>query len=258
MNFTNKYKNYSNSQLLQIIGNSEDYQPDAVETAKQILEERHLSAEDFQKAKTEIESDREKQLMVELKKRERWDNVKNMGKSFFSNINPIQKEKPGESKTINIISALIGVFYLYYLFSDFEMIRYMLYEGIANWDFSMVLYFFPIIIVPVATILFFMRKKTGWILMTIYLVFSAVSVIVMMIMLAITLIKFNMFTDDVLPNYFPLYHVFFLLMFVGLIWRISSTKIRTKYNISAKVMIITIILSAIVTVIVLRYIVLLA
>jgi hypothetical protein len=159
MKFSEKFKTYSNVDLLRVIENPDDYQPQAVETAKNVFADRQLSEMEIETAKDELEVEKQGKLIKEQQKRAVEDKVKNIGKSVFDHINPMQKETPTSEKTIRIISILLGGLFLFQLYKEFGMLKFMFTDSYAEWDFSMVLYFFPLIIIPTATILFYMRKK---------------------------------------------------------------------------------------------------
>ena len=54
--FTEKFKTYSNTELLKIIDNPDLYQPLAVETANSIIASRQLTDQEFANAKAELET----------------------------------------------------------------------------------------------------------------------------------------------------------------------------------------------------------
>ena len=239
MEFSEKFKTYSNADLLRVIENHDDYQPQAVETAKNIFADRQLSEMEIKIAKDELEVERQEKLSKEQQKRAVEDRVKNIGKSVFDNINPIQKEMPTSEKTIRVISILFCGLFLFQLHKQFGMLKFMFTESYAEWDFSMVLYFLPLIIIPTATVLFYMRKKTGWLLLTIFLVYSAVSAIGSFI-LAIKWKPSGTTLDNLFPQIQPITYLLSFLFMSGIIWVISREKMRNIYSISKPTMVLTI------------------
>ena len=240
MEFDEKFKNYSNSDLLRIIENPNDYQLQAVETAKNIISERQLSEMEIKIAKNELENKKQEKSRKEQQKKEVEDKVKNVGKSIFDQINPIQKKLPSSEKVIRTISILFGGLFLIYLYREFGMLRFMLADSFAEWDFSTVLYFLPLIALPTAVILFYLKKKIGWLLLTIFLTYSAVSAIGSMILA----LKWKPSGIEALDFLFqpslPLTYLLGFLFFSGVIWTISRKNIRTIYSISNRTVILTI------------------
>ena len=246
MEFDEKFKTYSNTDLLRVIENPNDYQSQAVETAKTIFSDRQLSEMEIKIARDELEFERQEKLSKEQQKRAVENKVKNVGKSIFDHINPIQKETPTSEKTIRIISILFGGLFLFHLYKEFGMLRFMFTDSYAEWDFSMVLYFLPLIVIPTATILFYMRKKIGWLLLTIFLAYSAVSAI------GLFILTINMkpsgigALDNLFPQILPLTYILGFVFFTGIIWVISREKIRTIYSISKWTMILTVAITALI------------
>lgn len=246
MEFNERFKTFSNTELLRIICNPEGYQPEAVETAKAIFSDRKLTEEEIKIANDELEGERQEKRRREQKRNEVEDKVKNMGKSIFDTVNPIQNETPATEKTIKIISLLFGGLFLFQLYKAFGMIVFLFRDGLASWDLSMGFYFFPLLVILVATILFYRRNKVGWLLLIMYLTYSAVSGIGTF-MLTISLSSSDY---EVLDNFFnqPSSSSILLsiLFFAGSIWAISRENIRNVYTISKWTMILTISITAII------------
>ena len=239
MEFYQKFKTYSNTDLLRIIDKPDNYQLQAVETAKTIIADRQLSETEIKIAKDELEIEMQEKSKKEQQKIAIENKVKDIGKSVFDQINPIQKETPTAVKTIRIISIILGGLFLYKMYKEFGMLKFMFTDSYAKWDFSMVFYFLPVIFFLTAIILFYMRKKAGWLLVTIFLAYSAISAIVLFIS------RMNMQSsgieifDNLLPKISPRYILHFLF-FAGIIWVISKEKLRNIYLISKRTMILTI------------------
>ncbi|MBK6498822.1 MAG: hypothetical protein IPG00_11950 [Saprospiraceae bacterium] len=106
MEFSVKFKTYSNTELLRIIENPEGYQPKAVETAKTIFLDRQLTEEEIKIANDELEIERQEKLNKERKKRAIEDKFKHIGNSILDNVNPIQKQTPttGENNKNNFLA----------------------------------------------------------------------------------------------------------------------------------------------------------
>jgi len=110
MEFDEKFKTYSNTDLLRVIENPNDYQFQAVETAKTIFSDRQLSEMEIKIARDELEIERQDKSKKEQQKIAVENKVINVGKTIFDHINPIQKETPTSEKTIRIISILFDDF----------------------------------------------------------------------------------------------------------------------------------------------------
>ncbi len=245
--FTEKFTTYSNTDLLKIIDSPDDYQPLAVETAKSIFSSRQLNDHDIEIAKAELAAIKQEKEAKDQKKKDLENKVKNIGASVFSTINPVPTETPNADKIIKITSIVFGGLFLFQLYKELGMISFMFTDSGAKWDFSMVLYFLPLLFVPVATILFFKRKKIGWTLLTIFLSYSAVSSIGLFIMTLNREPSGFPALDNIFPQTSPTPHLMTLLFFAGALWTICKEEIREIYIVDKKYMFRTIGISAAIT-----------
>ena len=171
--FSKYYKTISNTELVGILDNPSDYQPLAVEAAKQEFSSRRLSEVELQEARQPLivkqeqkEKERQKVKTVETK-------IKTAGNTFIDTINPIQSEIPSTKKTIRLIVIVFGGVFLYQFIKDFRThLAYV--KDIPRFPFEGIIYLLPQILLPGAIVAFWKRKTFGWILLTIFLTFSAV------------------------------------------------------------------------------------
>ena len=174
--FTARYKKLSNADLLKIIDTPVDYQPEAVEAANDELAARHLTGEELFAAREENEALLQERLLKSAKTKA-WENkAQGIAHTITDTLNPIQSEKPSAPKAILWISILMVLLTLYQLYSQFGLLKYMFTYDNAKWDFAMAMYFLrPLIIAPVAAILFALREKYGWVLLSGYFIYLAVN-----------------------------------------------------------------------------------
>lgn len=244
--FTEKFTTYSNTDLLKIIDSPDDYQPLAVETAKTIFASRQLSDKDIEIATAELDALKQEKEAKDQKKKDLENKMKNVAASVLSMANPIQAETPNSDKIIKIVSIVFGGLFLFRLYKELGMISFMFTDSEAKWDFSMVLYFLPLLIVPTATILFFKRKKIGWTLLAIFLSYSAVGSIGLLIMTLNS--EPSIFLDLLFPQISPETYIMTLLFLAGILWTICKKEIREIYSVDKKFMYGTIGIIAVITV----------
>lgn len=246
MEFNERFKRYSNTELLRVIDNPDSYQSKAIKVAKELLSDRQLTEEEIKSAKEELEMERQKKSDEKLKKRAVENKFRNVAKSMFDNLNPIQKEKPTSEKTIKTISLLFGGLFLFQLYKEFGTIISTLADNPAEWDVSVALFFLPLIVLSIAIILFYKRKKSGWLLLTLFLTYSAIFEI------GFFIVMFNIYSSSsigfngLLPQNLPIVNLFLFLFFAGTIWAISRKNVRDIYGISKQTMILTISIMAII------------
>ena len=248
--FTERFKTYSNTELLKIIDNPDDYQPLAVEAANAILSSRQLTDEDFANARAELGTQRQEKKVQDKKKKDFENKVKDIGTSVLSAVNPIPAETPNPDRIIKIISIVLGVLFLFQLYKEFGMIIFMFTDSEAQRETGMALYFLPLIIIPIAIILFFRRNKLGWTLLMIFLTYSAVSSVGMFILTLNTQPSGIPVLDKIFPQTSPEIHILAFLFFSGILWRICKVEIREIYSIDKKYMLTAISVVAAITVLI--------
>jgi len=234
--FTERYKNLSNYELLEILTNSQTFQSLAVETAKKEIESRNLSEAEINKAKLEIECKQQEKQKTAKKRKQKEDNIKETAFTFFDTIAPIQNGIQTPEKIIRLTTLIFGGISIYRIFKEFGMLHYLLTDSTGKWDLSMIEYFFPLIILPLATVLFWKRKKIGWILLSIFLTYSAVNAIGLFLMnLGRQTSEITVF-DSIIPTASPITHLITLLFFGATLWLICKANVRDIFQITKKTM----------------------
>jgi len=245
--FTERFKTYSNSQLLEIIENPDDYQPDAVKTAEAIISGRQLTDEEMELARIELDAEKQKIMSKELQKNELYEELKNFGESVLENINPIQDKSYSATKTIKIISILLGVIFLFRLYGEFGMIRFMFTDYADEWDLSMIFNYLPLLILATSAILFWMKKKAGWILAGISLTHDTLAAFQRFhTHLIRQSMEANPLIDLLLPQVPPVYFLIASLFFIGMLVAICRKNIREVFSVGKLAMILTITLTVLV------------
>lgn len=243
--FSEQYKTFSNSDLFRVIEKQSDYQEEAVEAAKIEINHRNLSEQEKTEANSELEAERQERQKHNEKRAEVEQKVKTLGISIFETINPVQKTIPTAERLIRLITLFFGLIAIFKWYNQFGLIIFMLADNSEGWDLSMVEFFLPLILLPVTIILFWLRKRSGWILMASYVTYSAISAIGLIIM------TWNMDPIGVpaLESLFPqtslITQIFTLLFFSGTLWVLTKKEIKIHFNINRLIVIATI---AIVTV----------
>lgn len=236
--FTTLYKTWTTDKLLDIVDNPSDYQPLAVEAARLEIDSRQLTQEQLIDAKVEQDLRRQDKANKQQKVKDIENKFKSVGSSLDDTFNPIQKETPTTDKFIKLISLFIGGLFLYQLYKEFGMLKFMFTDDGGKWDFSMVLYFFPFIILPTAGLLFWFRKKIGWTLATIYFSYTAAGAIPMFIVDLNRQPTGVPALDTLFLTTSPIHYIGSLLVFGGLTWTLCKENMREVYQVDKKSMFI--------------------
>ncbi|HEX3009885.1 MAG TPA: hypothetical protein VHO90_19955 [Bacteroidales bacterium] len=244
--FNELFNSYTNAQLLRILENSDDYKPHAVDTAREILSRRQLSDKEMEAAHNELLAEKQ----AALAQTQKINKVVSLGNSVVDSLNPIQTKAPSAEKIIRYVTIGFVILCVFEIVKDFDTIWYAITDSSTEWDFSMLLYFCPMVIIPVATYLFYKRKKAGWILLSIILTYIASGA------LSLFALTFNedpsesMAFENTFPPISPVTYLLSLIVFGGTLIVISNKNIRSLYRIERKSMYAIVIPVAILTILI--------
>lgn len=259
--FQKRYKSFDNRKLLKIIEEAENYQPTAVEAAILELSKREIGDEEKQSVKGEILErktkieQRQKQVKIVENK------TKEIGTELFETISLIQKERQTIDRKIKLIVIVFGLLAIYQIFKKFGMLQFMFVDNLAEWDFSLVIYFLPMILLPIGVFLFWKRNKIGWILMSAFFVYNIVNAIGMFFLTwewnsekgftndfstGDYQIEFQEF-ESLFPQPNPIVYVLIIAIFGATLWVFSKEDLRNEFQIDIKSALITVGVSILIT-----------
>jgi len=246
--FQKRFKNLDNYKLLKIIAEAENYQPIAVEAAEQELSKRNLSEDEVQLIKDKITRNKVKIEERNERFKEIEGKARAIGAELLEIAGPIQKEPQTIDRKVNLIVIGFGLLAISQIIKELGMIQYMFTDSLSAWDFIMVLYFLPLILLVIGVFLFWKRNKIGWVLMSAYLVYIIVNVTTI-IFLKWKWNRENEFTNDLLSEdflielyeierlfsqpYLVLYLLFIVIFGVSL-WVLCREDIRNEFRIDIK------------------------
>lgn len=232
--FTERYKSLSNSELVEIVDNSPDYQDEAVDAAKMELANRKLSLKELNEAREELEIQNERSNATAEKIREVETKVLDYRDGLWEKAKSYWKSADLVKRQILIITLLFGCISVYYFVVNYPILQ-MIFTDF--WiDLSVLLFLAPLFILPVAVVLFWLKKGLGWILLTAYLTFKCVLTIGMFI---ITL-NYEPLEADLIDSFFtqPSASVYILpILFYGvMIWITGKRGLRDYFGIDRAIM----------------------
>ena len=238
--FTELYKKLSNSELLKIIEEAEKYKSVAVKTAKTEIENRQLTEQELNLAKSQItEKENAKKREIE-KRKQREKKIKKSTSALFETINPIQNGIQTSEKIIRLTTLVFSAVAIYRIFNEFGMLKYMFTNESGKWDLSLIEYFFPLILLPIAVFLFWKRNKIGWILLSIFLAYSAFNAIILFLLnLGRQPSNIPAF-ENIFPTVSPAVYIMTLIFFGGFLFQNCKNGVRDVFKISKQTMIATI------------------
>ncbi|HEY6435931.1 MAG TPA: hypothetical protein VIY47_05025 [Ignavibacteriaceae bacterium] len=227
--FSKYYKTISDTELLGILENPDDYQPLAVEAAKIEFANRQLSDSAIKEAKEPLIA---KQILKEKQKEKVKaieDKVKATGYTLIETLNPIQSGISSPEKKIRLIVIVFGGLFLYHIINDFQT-HLVIAKDFPRFPYDTISYFIPLILLPVAIFTFWKRKSFGWTLLVIYLTFSTVEAI-WSLCNSITWRSSGPELDNFFPRPSPVPYIIRSGFLIALIIVISKADIRQVFSI---------------------------
>src|SRR5690554_323782 len=172
MSLEEKYKEYTNKQLIKVIVKADDYQPEAVQIAKTIVSEREITPEERDEINETIEIEKKAQKEKEKKKRELEEKVSNRIKSIFNEINPLNKTEPNGQKIVKLVFWVFGILYLFQLYYDFPLLISLFTDPPKRFEWEIIFFLIGVAYLPASLYHFYRLKRIGWILMCLYMIHS--------------------------------------------------------------------------------------
>lgn len=240
--FAELYKTYTNHQLVKIIADPSNYQPDAVLAANAELKARNVGADEIVNLKLDIRQ----QQRNDAAAKEEFNKTVNNGllklRDFF--LVPGKYTVETLLNRFIIILLIISIYRLYkgwwllsMLFTDFD---------IDNIDFYYLLFLFDLVVLPICAYLLYKIKPRGWYFICFYSVFGLiVSIKTTYRLFTIGPIKtvFSNMPEPVLDISAMLFSIIFWAFAT---YFIIGNNLRQLFNVSPKAMLYTIIISAII------------
>jgi hypothetical protein len=157
--FAERFKRLEPVDLITIIKTPHDYQPEAVDAAKQELEGRQLTEVQLAEANA-IYDGRIHEAQV---KEENWKQVKGKAQHVAREISPVQFGPQTTDKYIRSVTVFAGVYFAYMVYRQFSYFSYSLSENFtALWLLYELL---PLAWLGIGGVLFGLKRKWGWALM---------------------------------------------------------------------------------------------
>lgn len=241
--FIERYKDLSNVELLDIIDNPSDYQPIALQAAEEILKLRNPSNAEMEFAEAQLElKKRERRQQVE-KRLDLEKGIRSKIDLILNTFNPISAEKSSAERIILLLVIIFGMRAISIFVNQYDMIRYALVDSTFGWYFGKVELITLTLYRPISLVLFWLKKRIGWMMFSIYLTYSLTNV------LSILLSSFgneNLAYTSLNPLFQPRSNSIYLfasLFLAGALWAICTPRIREVYGIKIRTAVYCIILT---------------
>lgn len=234
--FTERFKSKSNVELLNILDNPTEFQKLAIEAASSEILDRNLSDDELNTAKEELLAQKRLEEEKISRKMEQERKIFETLSPVLELLNPLQKNEVNSEKLINGISLAFLCIWAFQLFKNFALIQYIFTSGDSAWDFSLVMFFLPIMYLPFMIYLFWKKKSTGWILLSIYLTYSAVNTMGLLIMSINSETSGIPALDSLFPTTPAITFILTLIFYCGILWTIAKEHIRNIFTVNNRTM----------------------
>ncbi len=237
--FFESFKKLTDTQLLEIVSSHDGYEPNAITAAEQEIKRRGLTNDQINEINKEIKDAESK----ELKQKEKIDAVSkkvlSTGSSLAEDMYPIRKTPLTPDRAILLFSLFFATMFVISFKNGFEMLEFMFRSSSAKWDMSMVFFFVPFAITPIATVLFWLRKKWGWFLLAAYMAYTlCIAICSFIIQMRISLIDIpvvNFFRKETVSS-----SLLQILFFAGMLAAVCWKPLRNIYKVEKRQVVWTI------------------
>lgn len=230
--FAERYKMISNSELMEILQNPSQYQSIALSAAKSEFASRRLSDVEINEAKQILLNKKNKNDKQNEKQEEIKAKLINAGSVVYDTVSPLQSTISTAVKIIRITAIVFTFLVIYKISVNFDLLLAII-KGNSGESFGYTLYFFPILVELVATILFWLKKKSGWLLLAFFCSYSLIEVLYGLYY-SISF-QFRKETINYLfPTPSPSAYIITILFYVGTILAINRQDIREIYRVDKK------------------------
>lgn len=154
------YKKASTAELIDVLENQHDYQPQALEAVKAELASRHLTREEMDRAYEQWQDLVENKQRNSVRATILQHKIVSKGRTFLGRINPFDFSLPEEERIIRGVLLWSGIFLVYSIISKFSELSYLIVHGRAA-DQGFVL--LPYFLLLISLLMFGFRKKPGWV-----------------------------------------------------------------------------------------------
>jgi hypothetical protein len=167
--------------------------------------------------------------------------------SIFNEINPIQQSVHTIERLIRLLTLVFGIFSVYMIYREFSGIVFLFSKGITFWGSETAMYYLPLILLLLATFLFWVRLKVGWVTMCIYLTYSIIRNFGFLIIYWDIDPFGTILLDSIFPRITPIFQVLTILIYGVGFWIIVKKETLEKFNITRKIIFLTTGVSAFLT-----------
>lgn len=229
--FTELYKTLSNKDLLKVLHAPTDYQAEAVEAAKAEIDSRSLTEEQVAHVMDELFAERAQRVLEDQRALAMDQKFNSLVTRVVRFIHPNLPTDSPEDRVIKRMSLLFSGLALYHGYHDVQFLGLLLTPDLSGLDFSFLYALASCLFLPIATVLFWLRRKLGWIMMTTFITYSLSSFLAYIIMSYAQDDSQLSFFDG---RYFQRHSIWYFLtpfLFGGALWIVNMRSLGERFGI---------------------------
>ncbi len=234
--YSQRFRDLSNSELLEALDRPDDYQPLAVEAARLELDRRNLTEQELLDARSIIQAQNDQKATKQQQAENRKDLAATTASSVTRGLLVLRDGPSTPAREINFISLVLGIAAIYDIYKQAGYISFLLRESgaIRIADYLPIV---PAVVLPISVYLFWRQRRIGWMALCTYLTYSACTVISTAILVRVWDYQSGLGGLMVQP---PEVLALQLLFLGGMIVAICRGKIREIFGIDPNIMAATI------------------
>ncbi len=238
--FTESFKGSSNLELFRVLENQSKYQREAVEAAELEIKDRELTEDEISEIRLVLSNEISQKIKRKNKKAEIRDRFEFLAGFAIDSLNPVQNSSPTIQKSLRLLVVVFGLICIVRWYNDFGIVQFLFKNGVDDIDLSIIEILIPLVFLPLGLALFGLKFRLGWIIMSFYLTYAALSTIVLIV------ISWNIepIEDLLFESLFPqasiISYFLTILFYCVSLWFICKEEIRNLYRINYSIALSTI------------------
>lgn len=162
--FAERFKRLEPIDLITILSTADDYRPEAVEAAQKELVSRGLSEEEL----NQLRNSYNEKIAAAQAKDVKWRQLKEKAETAAHDFSPVQFGPQSQDKYIRSITIFAAMYFLFMLYRSLSFFEIYFGESALDRDWVFFEAAIPLVWLPLAGILFGLKRKAGWLLMFAY------------------------------------------------------------------------------------------
>ena len=225
--FEEKYQSVSDLELIKILENPEGYLPEAIEAAKNEMAKRNLTETEMTAVKNKFAEESAARQLKKENKDKAGQEIYKLLIWVYDAFHPFRDHITRAEKDIRSISIVLSIYAIFSIYNAMWLV-----STVIIWDFYMVLFAASYLWFPAAIVLFWFRKRAGWLMLASFALYKAFSLIALMV--SDWYFQSELYNLDHSFTFFSwAVQLFHILIYGGSCWLLAKERVRNVFSIDA-------------------------